>query len=52
MQELLGPIRIEARFPLQPSDLQHPIYYRVLLKNAKPVEGTITLSDKLLAPSS
>jgi len=40
----------EVRYPLEPRELENPIKYKIVAKNIKPVERTITLNDKLVVP--
>jgi hypothetical protein len=42
----------EVRYPIETSELEAPIRYKIIAKNLKPVERTITLKDKLVAPKS
>ena len=42
----------EVRHPLEAPELEKPIKYKIVAKNIRPVERTITLKDKLVAPNS
>lgn len=52
MRSKLQHVSVEVRYPLEEHELENPIKYRIVAKNVKPVERTITLKDKLIVPKS
>jgi hypothetical protein len=52
MKSELKHLFFEVRYPLEAHELENPIKYKILAKNSKPVERTITLKDKLVPPKS
>ena len=52
MRSNLQHLFFEVRYPLNEDELANPIRFRILAKNVKPVERTITLKDKLIVGKS
>jgi hypothetical protein len=52
MTSRVSPLHFDIRYPLEEHELENPLRYRIIARNVKKVEGTITLKDKLMAPPS
>jgi hypothetical protein len=46
--QVLQLVRPEIRYPLDASELATPIRYRIVAKNIRPAEGSISIKDKLV----